>query len=264
MRRTINIESSPSPSQTLHTYTERRKKNTTSVKMAAADVQSAIPSHMRPVPGSFNIPVAKFPPAVKADNTVDAAKAASTLVDTFNEQLANQSFTNLSHNFTEDGYWRDHLALTWAFRTAHRPATILSFLQSASKSRDGFRLKRIAVDDSSTCKEPKVASVDAAGEVSGVQFFIKLETAIGTGTGLVKLVQEGREWKIFTLFTRLEELRGFEESVNERRGKGVEHGGKPGRKNWAERRETDADFTSTEPAVLVIGKSSVSFFRGKI
>lgn len=221
--------------------------------MAAADVQLAMPSHMRPVPGSINIPVAKFPPATKPDVTVDAAKIASATVDTLNQQLQNQDLTQLSQLFTEDGYWRDHLALTWSFRTAHTPASILSFLQSSAKSKDGFRLKSIALDDSSSCRAPKVAPVDAAGEVSGVQFFITLETAIGTGVGLVKLVQDGGAWKIFTLYTRLEELRGFEETVNERRGKGVEHGGKPGRKNWAERREADADFTSTSPTVLVIG-----------
>jgi len=35
----------------------------------------------------------------------------------------------------------------------------------------------------------------------------------------------------------------------------VEHGGRPDRKNWQERRETDAEFGETEPAVLVIGMS---------
>lgn len=220
--------------------------------MATADVQS-LPSHMRSVPGSVNIPIANFPPATKPDTTLDPASIASALVTKFNQSLSNQDFPTLSRLFIEDGYWRDHLAVTWVFRTVRSPATILGFLQNSAKSRDGFRLAKIAVDETSTVRAPKAVPVDAAGEVHGIQFFITLETAIGRGTGLVKLVQEGGDWKIFTLYTRLEELRNHEEAVNERRGRGVEHGGKPGRKNWAERRQADADFTSSEPTVLVVG-----------
>lgn len=223
--------------------------------MAAADVQQQIPSHMRPVPGSFNIPVAKFPPATKLNVAVDATSVATAFVDTFNQQLRKKDLAGLAGTFVEDGYWRDHLALTWAFRTLHTPSAILPFLQKAAGSKDGFRLHNIAVDDSSATRAPKVCNVDAVGEVSGVQVVLKIETAVGAGTGLVKLVQESGTWKIFTLFTRLEELRGFEEALNGRRTRGVEHGGKPGRKNWAERRDAEIEFTTQSPAVLVIGNT---------
>lgn len=229
--------------------------------MAAADVQLQIPSHMRPVPGSVNIPVAKFPPPTKAKVTVDITEVASAFVNTINHQLQKKDFVGLSENFIEDGYWRDHLALTWAFRTLHTPNTILPFLQQAAASKDGFRLRSVAVDDRSVGRSPKLCTVDAAGEVSGVQVVLKIETAVGAGRGLVKLVQEGGKWKIFTLFTRLEEIRGFEEALNGRRARGVEHGGKPGRKNWAERREAEADFASGSPAVLVIGKFTTHTLR---
>lgn len=225
--------------------------------MATADVQTATPSHLRTVttvPGSVNIHVAKFPPATKPATAIEPAKVASALVDTFNQALEKNDFAILSHLFTENGYWRDHLAVTWVFRTVQNPPAILDYLQASARSRDGFRLKKIAVDDSSAVKAPKLGPIDPAGEVPGVQFFITLETVIGRGRGLIKLVEEGGEWKIFTLYTRLEELKGHEEAINERRGQGVQHGGRPGRKNWAERRQADADFTSTEPSVLVVGK----------
>ncbi|RJE24726.1 monooxygenase [Aspergillus sclerotialis] len=221
--------------------------------MAAAAVESAIPSHMRPAPGSVNIHVAKFPPATKSASTIDPAAVASNLVRSFNQALYNNDFTALSHLFVDGGYWRDHLALTWAFRTVHTPSAILDFLWSASRSKDGFRLRKIAIDDTTDIKAPKLAPIDTSGQLSGVQFFITLETVIGAGTGLVSLVEQGGEWKIFTLYTRLEELCGHEEAVNKRRSQGVQHGGRPGRKNWAERRQEEAEFTSSNPAVLIAG-----------
>ena len=221
--------------------------------MATADVQTATPSHMRTVPGSVNIHVTNFPKAASGDTGVDAAQIASAIINSFNKALDNKDFALLSRLFVDDGYWRDHLAVTWRFRTIRTSPSILDFLQVSAKSKDGFRLSKIAVDDSSVTRAPKVASLDAAGQVPCVRLFIGLTTVVGRGTGLIKLVQAGGEWKIFSLYTRLEELTGHEEAVNERRGKGVAHGGQPGRKNWAERRQADADFTATEPAVLVVG-----------
>lgn len=216
---------------------------------------------MRPVPGSFNIPVAKFPSVTEsASSTTSPFEAASTLVDTFNLALEKNDFATLSNLFVEGGYWRDHLALTWAFRTASTRTAILNFLQSSSQSRDGFRLRKIALDNSTAVRAPKLAPLDPAGEVVGLQFFITVETVLGTGSGLVNLVAQEGEWKIFTLYTRLEALRGHEEAINGRRVPGVQHGGRPGRKNWAERREAGSNFSSNEPAVIIVGKFPFPFF----
>ena len=65
-----------------------------------------------------------------------------------------------------------------------------------------------------------------------VQAFLKVETDVGSGEGIVRLVQEGGNWKVFTLFTFLKELRGHEESVGKRRPHGVEHGEHASQKNW--------------------------------
>ena len=209
---------------------------------------------MRTTPGSVNIHLAKFP-AAKPTPSIDPAKAASQVVDTFNQALEKQEYAILAHLFLENGYWRDHLAVTWALRTLRTPPNILGFVQSSSHSRDGFRLRKIAIDDSTPFRAPKVANVDAAGEVAGVTFFITLDTAIGTGTGLVSLAEEDGEWKIFHLYTRLDQITGHEEEINGRRPHGVKHGGRPGRKNWKERRQAEVEFETEEPAVLIVGMS---------
>jgi hypothetical protein len=215
---------------------------------------------MRCLPGSINIPVAKFPAIANSGAKVNAVDIAESVVSSLNDALAsNDAPRRLATLFDEDGYWRDHLALTWRFRTAHTPTGIHGFLQSCAQSRDGLRLKKVSLNKSSEVKAPKVVPIDAEGETSGIQLFVTFETALGSGQGLIRVVEHAQGWKIFTLYTKLEELRGYEEPRGAGRTKGVEHGGKPGRKNWAERRALSSNFEDgTQPAVVVIGKSSAS------
>ncbi|KAI1741871.1 hypothetical protein F4680DRAFT_457637 [Xylaria scruposa] len=209
---------------------------------------------MRCVPGSVNVKLAKFPSPTKTIEDLDPSKVATNVVENFNKALDRGDYSTIANLFVEDGHWRDHLALSWVFRTIQTPSRILDFLQSCAKSRDSFRLKSVDVDAGTAVRRPKIIPIDASGSVSGIQFFIRVTTVLGSGTGLVRLVEQGGHWKIFTLYTKLEELRGHEEAINDRRIKGAEHGGKPGRKNWAEKRAAEVDFNAgNEPAVLVIG-----------
>lgn len=218
----------------------------------------AVPSHQRCVPGSHNIPQAEFPPAVNTPSSIDAAAATAQIIESFNEALAAKDFAALAALFVDgqDTYWRDHLALTWVFRTVEGRSAILEFLNHAAGSKDGFRLKKIAADTASAFKSPQAAPIDPRGEIPGIRSHLTLETAHGTGTGLLKLVHQEDGWKIFTLYTRLEELRGHEQGAFFHRPQGVQHGGQPGRKNWAERREAEAKYEDGDgPAVLIVGMS---------
>lgn len=218
-----------------------------------------IPSHMRPAPGSVNIALASFPPVRKNNKALPLSAIAEDFVNTFNKALEKKDLGDLSQSFLRDGFWRDHLALTWEFRTVQGPVDILQFLKSSAKSRDGLRIQSISVDASNTFRAPKLAPVDADGEVVGIQFFLTIETAVGTGQGLVRLIEENDQWKTFTLYTRLEELKGHEQAIFDRRPTGVDHGGQPGRTNWADKRAAAANYTDgSEPAVLVLGTSDPS------
>ncbi|ROT37079.1 hypothetical protein SODALDRAFT_351447 [Sodiomyces alkalinus F11] len=49
-------------------------------------------------------------------------------------------------------------------------------------------------------------------------------------------------------------IRGHEEATLGRRAVGVEYGDKPGRKNWAERRQAESEWQDgREPAVIILG-----------
>jgi len=203
-------------------------------------------SSQRCEPGSVNIPVGKWP-ATADDTSVDANGIATKVVNEFNQALEKKDYKAVANLFVEDGYWRDHLALSWDLRTLKGREKIASFLN------EGCRLTKIEIDTTSDLRAPQVAPLDGTGDVKGIQFFVNFTTEIGAGQGVARLAERDGQWKVWTLFTSLRELAGHEEPTNHRRTKGVEHGGKPDRKNWLERRKADADFEDSDPAVLIIG-----------
>lgn len=134
--------------------------------------------------------------------------------------------------------------------------TMASFLTSHPKK---CRLISLAVDDSSALRRPTIAPIDFVGEVKGISSFLLLETDVGKGRGIVRLCKDANsgQWKAFTLFTTMHELKGHEEALGHRRPDGVQHGGNPGRKNWMDRREIEREYSDgREPIVLIIGMGS--------
>lgn len=57
----------------------------------------------------------------------------------------------------------------------------------------------------------------------------------------------------FTMFTSVEELKGYEEKNGANRPPGVSHGENINRESWADRRHREKNFIGSEPTVLVIG-----------
>lgn len=221
--------------------------------MATAQVDSRPPTVMH-LPGTVNLTPAKFPEPTDA-TSVDAGAEADKIVESLNKSIADANFSAVGDLFMAEGHWRDHLMLTWNFRTVQGTSKIADFLQECSKSKDGFRLKKFAVDKSSLSRTPKVVPLDGEAKVSGIQVYLSVETVLGTGEGIIRLGQENGKWKIYTLYTSLRELTGHEEGTSSRRPAGVAHGGQPGRKNWIDRRTAAANYNDgSEPAVLIIGK----------
>ncbi|RFU73684.1 hypothetical protein TARUN_8556 [Trichoderma arundinaceum] len=221
----------------------------------AAQLHGQIPTSDRTAPGSLNIRPAEFPKSASAPPPdLDVNRTAVTAVNALNEALKQADYASASKLFTQQGFWRDHLALAWEFRTAQGPQAISSLLQNSSQSKDGFRLETITLDASSDLRAPRVAPLDGEGQVTGIHFFINFETAVGSGKGVARLVDDNGTWRFFSIYTVLQELRGHREQINERRPNGVEHGEKRGRQNWTQRREQESNYQNgTEPAVLIIG-----------
>ena len=217
--------------------------------MATAKVaQPSVPSFERVEPGSVNIPVHAF--TGPGHEPSDPITLADEVIKSFNDALTAEDVVGVANLFLDDSYWRDHLALSWDLHTLKSQAKIKDFLQ-----QNGCQLKSIEADESSAFRTAHVAPFDGIGEHKGVELFITFTTKVGTGRGTMRLSQNAnRKWKIFSLFTSLENITGHEETVKSRRPQGVEHGGKPDRKNWLEHRTAESNFDEDrDPTVLIVG-----------
>ncbi|KAI8961397.1 FAD/NAD(P)-binding domain-containing protein [Daldinia sp. FL1419] len=209
----------------------------------------SVPSSERVVPGSFNIPIAQWPSTTKDEN-VDAPAVASKIVNSFNELLSKKDHKGIANLFLEKSYWRDHLGLTWDFRTMKGRDKIIALLDK------GYHLKDIQIDRELPAKNngPELTSFRADGSVRGIQFFLRASTKHGFGPGYAWLAQDNGEWKIWALYTSMHELYTNPEPVGRLRPNGVVHGVNHQRStNWLERRQNEINFVNGDPDVLIIG-----------
>ncbi|KHN94424.1 flavin-containing monooxygenase [Metarhizium album ARSEF 1941] len=207
------------------------------------------------LPGTANIVPAQFPApegeAVGGD--ADPLAEAEKMTGLLNDSFGDATFQATQSLFAKNGFWRDHLALSWSFRTVQGRAKIGEFLTECARSRDGLRIKHVAVDAGSAARQPAVAPLDGEGRVAGITAFLSVETVLGGAEGLMRLAREDGQWKIFTMYTSLRSLKGHTEGTFSHRPLGVLHGAQPGRRNWAEARAAAAAYgDGSEPAVLII------------
>jgi len=216
----------------------------------AVEAPVEVPSADRVEPGSFHLKTANFPTASTSKAT-DVNSIAATWVESFNKVLINPELATIPELFLEESYWRDQLCLSWDFHTLKGPENIIPLLQH---SKNGCRIKSLTMDTSSKYRCPKASVVDVDGKVHTVQAFLTVETDIGRGSGVVRLVEEHGSWKVFTLYTFLRELKDHEEVIGARRPNGVQHGEHLSRKNWLDRRKAEENFEDgEEPSVLILG-----------
>jgi cation diffusion facilitator CzcD-associated flavoprotein CzcO len=122
----------------------------------------------------------------------------------FGAALTKSNDASLRELFLNDGYWRDHLALTWDFRTFAGPKLIASALIKALELR---HLNQICAEEG-VCKMFEHRTRGMTAESS-----FTFATDIATCRGHVRLIRDGDsgQWRAWTLFTSMEEITGFEE-----------------------------------------------------
>ncbi|KAI0727076.1 FAD/NAD-P-binding domain-containing protein [Fomitopsis betulina] len=169
---------------------------------------------------------------------LDANKVATEWFAKFASAVSAKDTSKIVESFIADGWWRDHLALSWDFRTFHGAAKIKKFLDDQLAP---FDFSNIKLRDGAVLKQPYP-------DLAWVQAFFDFETNVGIGSGVVRLVPTASgEWKAFTLYTTLEDLKGFPEKIGPRRDFLPNHG------KWLNQREEERLFSKGDPAVLVVG-----------
>ncbi|KXJ97287.1 hypothetical protein Micbo1qcDRAFT_191810 [Microdochium bolleyi] len=214
----------------------------------SSGLAASLPTDERREAGSANLKLAKYPDPTDISGD-DAAKEASAVIDRLNKALAAKDYAAVSRLFhADESYWRDHLALSWEFRTLHGPARIAELLNKEC------RLIEVKVDDSTANRKPQEIPIDALGTVKGFGFYTTFTTTLGEGRGFVRLAKVGGEWKIYTFFTTLRKLKDVDEPRAAKMPVGHGHGPNKPEKNWQELREQEKNYEAgKEPAVLIVG-----------
>jgi len=153
--------------------------------------------------------------------------------------LAGSDRPALRELFLSDGYWRDHLALTWDFRTLAGPDSIATALLRAAGQRAVHQIRA----EEGACK---IFDHRTRGMTAESSF--TFETDIAACRGHLRLLRQGDggRWRAWTFFTSMEELKGFEERAGARRPRlGKNHG-------YANE-SAGGRSGELEPRVLVIG-----------
>jgi len=182
------------------------------------------------------------------DRTDDISIAAEHWLAQFEGALARRGDVALQALFVDQSYWRDVLALGWTIRTVNGADAILRALKEGAGCAAPFGF-RIDPDRAA----PRM--VTRAGS-RAVEAIFRFETAVGRGSGILRLVPDegdGGRLKAWTLLTALDELKGFEEQQGRSRPRGEAYSRDFRGPNWLDLRKAAAAYADRDPDVLVIG-----------
>ena len=148
--------------------------------------------------------------------------------------------------FRTDSHWRDVLALTWQLRTVDGADAITADIAAHAQR---FKPKGFRTDPARTAPR----RTTRAG-TNAIEVFFRFETAVGEGTGVLRLIAEpDGTFKAWTFHTMLDSIRGHEEKLGRSRPKGSSYSRDFRGPNWLDRRNASAAYEDRDPAVLVVG-----------
>lgn len=162
----------------------------------------------------------------------------------FTSALRTNDRAALAGLFVDDSHWRDLLAFTWSITPFVGKSAIVDGLLRAQPRIRAHSFK-VAGGRVAPRRIKRIGN-----EV--IEAIIEFETETGRGQGLLRLLATQPD-KAWVLMTSLEELKGHEEPINERRPTGDDYARIFGGKNWADVREEEQAFADREPAVLIVG-----------
>ena len=182
------------------------------------------------------------------DRTDDIAASVESWLTEFEHALDRRDGGALGSLFPPQSHWRDALALSWNLQTVDGADAIQRELAhyAGSAAPSGFKI------------DPERAPprrVKRAGTET-IEAIFKFETAQGRGHGIIRLIPDAADnnrLKAWTLFTALEELNGFEETIGAARPRGQSYSRDFRGPNWLDQREASIAYTDRDPTVLVVG-----------
>jgi cation diffusion facilitator CzcD-associated flavoprotein CzcO len=182
------------------------------------------------------------------DRTDDNTASVENWLTEFERALAGSQTETLEPLFHPESYWRDALALSWNLQTLNGADAIVKELSVLAASSAPCQFK---IDP----ERAPPRRVRRAG-TEAIEAIFKFETAQGCGHGIIRLIPDAADnnrLKAWTLFTALEELKGFEETIGSARPRGQSYSRDFRGPNWLDQRQASISYTDRDPTVLVVG-----------
>ncbi len=182
------------------------------------------------------------------DRTENIATAAENWLTQFEDALTAPDDRLLTTLFHADSYWRDVLALSWNIQTINGATGILKELKA--------RAPRMAPSGFAVDPDRRAPRQVMRAGTNAIEAIFKFETAVGRGSGIIRLIPDaadGNRLKAWTLLTELGELKGFEEQLGVDRPRGNAYSRDFRGPNWLDLRNASAGYADRDPTVLVIG-----------
>ncbi|EPS35353.1 hypothetical protein H072_11293 [Dactylellina haptotyla CBS 200.50] len=183
--------------------------------------------------------------------TFDVPKIVAEFVARLQKALEKPTISSLQDAIFPDGFWRDHLFVTWDLRTLRGVEKISEYLSepdalkklASIKFAPATGYKRQPLLDTS---DPKTFNITA---------FVDIESEQGFGEGVIRLFLDAdNNWKAFTIYSALASIKGHAENAGSNRPHGGLHGDQSSDpRNWKERLASFTEFESSQPTVLIVG-----------
>ncbi|PPQ68535.1 hypothetical protein CVT25_005457 [Psilocybe cyanescens] len=196
---------------------------------------------MEPIFPKFRIPtidrlgVSCMPNVTETTGT----KIAKDWFDAFSAFAQVQDVTGMEGLLCDDALWRDVYALTWDIRTFDGLTHIRPFLntQLQAMTMHSFNWRNF------------VRVQKPYPDLAWLVVMFGFETNVGLCSVIARLVPTGTgEWKAYTVFTNLENLRGFPELICRSRQQA-----RVAASVWRDQREEESRFAESNPSVLIVG-----------
>ncbi|KAI6105049.1 hypothetical protein EDD16DRAFT_1714140 [Pisolithus croceorrhizus] len=188
-------------------------------------------------------PVTLLPTLQKLRSTVDpdidAQAVAKAWFAAFVGAVSAKDAIAVVDLLVDDAFWRDTLALTWDYHTYEGRDRVKEFLadQLPEFSPSAFRLH-----------EGLVGLQTPFEDLAWIQGYLTFDTTVGHASGIFRLVPVANgSWKGHTVYTNLEDLKGFPEKIGSLRNQEANHG------KWAEERRKEQECLDEEPSVIIVG-----------
>ena len=181
-----------------------------------------------------------------ADRKVTAPADARAWLDSFGAALQARNAHAAAALFIADGLWRDLLAFTWTIDTiGGRDAIVAMLTKNLARTQPtNFHFP---------AKRTPPRWVSRAGK-DCIEAIFEFDTAFGSCHGILRLVvDQGGQFRAWTLNSNLQELRGHEELFKRHTSEADDGIRDFGTHNWLDRLKQQRAFADRNPAVLVVG-----------